>query len=143
MSFLSLSLTDYNGNTHEVILAPGDMLFYESSKCWHGRPKRLNGSWYSSVFVHYYPKGGWYDMNHELEAHFAVPPIWRSPPSRPRKHNRLEMIGTSMIEPDCEHQWCRAADSIKWSGPGEEGFWIAPNGEKFPFNPQIVDHEEL
>jgi len=53
-------IEDYHGNTHEVILTPGDMLFYESSKLWHGRPKRLNGSWYSSIFVHYYPKHGWY-----------------------------------------------------------------------------------
>jgi hypothetical protein len=134
---------DYNGNTHEVILTPGDMLFYESSKLWHGRPKRLNGSWYSSLFVHYYPKENWYDKNHELEAHYAVPPVYSDPPTQPRKHNRLKMVSTSMIEPDCLHEWCRVQKSIKWSGPGEEGVWIAPNGEKYPFNPQTIDHEEL
>ena len=46
-------IEDYRGNTHEVTLTPGDLLFYESAKCWHGRPRRLNGSWYSSVFSHY------------------------------------------------------------------------------------------
>ena len=44
-------IEDFHGRTHEVILTPGDMLFYESSKCFHGRPRRFNGSWYSSVFV--------------------------------------------------------------------------------------------
>ena len=49
-------IEDFHGNTHEVILTSGDLLFYESSKCFHGRPHRFKGSWYSSVFVHYYPK---------------------------------------------------------------------------------------
>jgi prolyl 4-hydroxylase len=52
-------IEDYEGKTHEVVLTPGDLLFYESSKVWHGRPKRFNGSWYSSVFAHYYPTHGW------------------------------------------------------------------------------------
>ena len=37
---------DYNGRTHEIVLTPGDILFFESSKCFHGRPRRLNGEWY-------------------------------------------------------------------------------------------------
>jgi prolyl 4-hydroxylase len=49
-------IEDLHGRTHEVILTPGDILFYESSKLFHGRPRRLNGSWYSSIFVHYYPR---------------------------------------------------------------------------------------
>jgi len=39
-------IEDFQGRTHEVILTPGDILFYESSKCFHGRPKRLDGEWY-------------------------------------------------------------------------------------------------
>lgn len=143
LMFLSCSIKDFHGNTHKVILHSGDILLYESSKCWHGRPKRLNGSFYSSIFAHYYPKGDWYSKNHELEAHFAVPPIWAEPHEGPRHHNRLQMVGTSMIEPDCEHQWCRVANSITWSGPGEEGYWIAPTGEKYPFEPQAGKYDEL
>jgi len=48
-------IEDFLGRTHEVILAPGDILFYESSKCMHGRPKAFKGQWYSSIFIHYYP----------------------------------------------------------------------------------------
>jgi predicted 2-oxoglutarate/Fe(II)-dependent dioxygenase YbiX len=52
-------IEDFQGNTNEVILTSGDLLFYESSKCLHGRPKTFNGSWYSSIFVHYHPTGEW------------------------------------------------------------------------------------
>lgn len=44
-----------DGVTMEVDLQPGEMLFYESAKCVHGRPRPLNGNWYSSLFVHYRP----------------------------------------------------------------------------------------
>jgi len=136
-------IEDFHGRTHEVILKSGDMLFYESTKLFHGRPRRLNGSWYCSVFVHYYPTHGWFDVNHELEAHYAVPPTWNEEPSGERKHTRLEMIGTSMTEPDCPDDWCRAQDTVKWSGSGEEGYVINPDMSKVPFNPKIIDREEL
>jgi hypothetical protein len=129
-------IEDFQGKTHEVILTPGDMLFYESAKCWHGRPRRLNGSWYSSLFVHYYPKHNWSEIDHDLELKYAVPPIWATEPFWEPKQEKLEMVGTSMIEPDCPHQWCNVEDSIKWSGPGEEGVWIAPTGERYPFHPE-------
>jgi hypothetical protein len=44
-------IEDFQGNTNEVVLESGDMLFYESSKCFHGRPHYFKGSWYSSIFV--------------------------------------------------------------------------------------------
>jgi hypothetical protein len=154
-------IEDFQGRTHEVILTPGDMLFYESSKCFHGRPKVFNGSWYSSLFVHYYPKYGWYDQNHELEAHYAVPPHWSEPvevasssssssPSSNQQEDsessvpRLEMVGSSLREPDCPNEWCGSVDSVKWSGPGEEGKWISPTFERYPFEPQhVLWNEEL
>jgi hypothetical protein len=43
-----LVIEDFQGRTHEVILKSGDLLFYESSKCFHGRPHTFKGSWYSS-----------------------------------------------------------------------------------------------
>lgn len=135
-------IEDFYGNTHEVILKPGDMLFYESSKCYHGRPRKFNGSWYSSVFVHYYPTHGWQTINHKLEAHYAVPPIWKEPAPVEKQYNRLVMKGTSMKEPDCApDDWCRMKNAIKWSGPGEKGYIIQPNGDKLPFHPRI--HDEL
>jgi len=46
-----LVIEDFQGNTHEVTLESGDMLLYESSKCLHGRPRKFNGSWYTSLFL--------------------------------------------------------------------------------------------
>lgn len=134
-------IEDFNGTTHEVILTPGDILFYESSKCFHGRPKRLNGSWYSSIFVHYYPKG-WQSTNHDLEAHYAVPPHWSEDP--PQKRNRpdlpkMALAGTSMLEPECPNDWCNTMKSKKWSGPGKKGFWMAPTFEEFPLKASAED----
>lgn len=40
-------IEDLQGNTHEVLLTSGDILFYESSKCFHGRPRQFKGTWYS------------------------------------------------------------------------------------------------
>uniref|UniRef100_A0A7S4MID0 Fe2OG dioxygenase domain-containing protein n=2 Tax=Odontella aurita TaxID=265563 RepID=A0A7S4MID0_9STRA len=53
-------IEDFKGNTNEVVLESGDMLFYESSKCLHGRPRNFTGSWYSSIFVHYHPVSACY-----------------------------------------------------------------------------------
>ena len=122
-------------DTHEVILTSGDMLFYESSKCFHGRPHRFKGSWYSSVFVHYYPKFGWKETDHDLEKHYAVPPIWNDPPTS-HFEIPLLMAGTGMKEPSCPNDWCQTQHTIQWSGPGEKGYWIAPTMEKFPFTPK-------
>lgn len=44
-------IEDFQGNTNQVYLAPGDVLFYESSKCFHGRPQKFIGSYYASLFM--------------------------------------------------------------------------------------------
>jgi hypothetical protein len=132
-----LFIEDLQGQTHEVTLTSGDLVFYESSKLMHGRPKPLNGSWYSSVFVHYYPKYGWANRQMELEAHYAVPEIWNEQqtslldPTIPK----LQMVETSLTEPECVHQWCDIPKAIQWGGPGEVGYLLNPNQEKIPFHP--------
>lgn len=128
-------IEDFHGRTNEVILMPGDMLFYESSKCFHGRPQPFNGSWYTSVFVHYYPKHGWEEIDHDREAQYAVPPEWIHKPAAEKKQTHLKMVGASLYEPDCPNGCCRCQNSVKWSGPGEDGVWIAPNFERYPFHP--------
>jgi hypothetical protein len=44
-------IEDFQGNTNQVYLAPGDLLLYESSKCFHGRPQKFIGSYYASIFM--------------------------------------------------------------------------------------------
>jgi hypothetical protein len=130
---------------HEVVLTSGDLLFYESSKVFHGRPRRFNGSWYSSVFVHYYPKYGWAETDHDIEKHYAVPPIWSE---KPKHHFEipLQVLGTGMREPTCPNEWCQTEHSIYWDGKtvkSEHGKWIAPTGEKFGFDPKRVECKDL
>jgi hypothetical protein len=105
----------------------------------HGRPRPFRGSWYSSIFVHYYPTRRWKERNHLHESHCAVPPHWVEKPYAERRHPRLEIVGTALRETGCPDDWCRAQHSVKWGGPGKEGAVITPTFEKIPFRPEITN----
>jgi len=126
-------IEDLQGITHEVTLKSGDLLFYESSKCFHGRPRPLNGSWYSSVFVHYYPTHGYKDNFDDLAKVNRIPPNWSDEPTT-QYEIPLQMHGTTMEEPMCPNYWCNTKHSKKWSGPGEEGYVLNPDGTKRVLN---------
>lgn len=137
-------IEDFLGKTHEVVLTAGDILFYESSKCFHGRPKRFRGSWYTSVFVHYYPTLDWKDVDHKLEAQYAIRPDWdENVPYEQKQQVPLQMVETSFREPSCPNNWCATQDTVKWSGPGKNGIWIAPNMAEHEFVPKLIDRDEL
>lgn len=72
-----IQIEDHNGKLHSVNLEPGQMLFYESAKCLHGRMTLLKGKYYGSIFLHYQPvdKSIW-DYNVE-KIIASVPPHWR------------------------------------------------------------------
>ena len=48
-------IEDHEGNLHSVNLEPGEMLFYESAKCLHGRMTTFKGRYYGGIFLHYQP----------------------------------------------------------------------------------------
>lgn len=127
--------------THEVVLAPGDILFYESSKCLHGRPKMFKGGWYSSIFIHYYPAVGWQETDHTMEAHYIVPPDWTEV-RKEKKETPLKMVGTSFKEPMCPNAWCGTQNAVKWSKKGEDGWWIDPDGVSHSFKPKLFNADE-
>lgn len=54
-----LEILDHDGNLHKIAMAPGDVVYYESAKALHGRPKPLKGSHYSNFFLHYMPTKEW------------------------------------------------------------------------------------
>ena len=56
-----LYIKDNNGEGHAVFIKPGQMLWYESARLVHGRPKPLNGEYFDNIFIHYKPVGDWYD----------------------------------------------------------------------------------
>eukprot|EP00567_Pseudictyota_dubia_P003424 CAMPEP_0197435174 /NCGR_PEP_ID=MMETSP1175-20131217/2804_1 /TAXON_ID=1003142 /ORGANISM="Triceratium dubium, Strain CCMP147" /LENGTH=518 /DNA_ID=CAMNT_0042964137 /DNA_START=43 /DNA_END=1599 /DNA_ORIENTATION=- len=55
---------DHADRLHEVVMEPGDIVYYESAKCLHGRnrPLRGEGAYYVNMFSHYRPVGDpeWY-----------------------------------------------------------------------------------
>ena len=46
---------DSDGIVHEIDLAAGTMVLYESAACPHGRPTPMRGSSFTSLFLHYRP----------------------------------------------------------------------------------------
>ena len=53
----SIEIYDFAGRLHEIIMEPGDIVYYESARCLHGRMMPLNGSYYVNLFTHYRPVG--------------------------------------------------------------------------------------
>ena len=58
-----VEIYDFADRLHEVEMAPGDIVYYESARCLHGRMRPLDGEYYVNLFAHYRPKGDdrlWY-----------------------------------------------------------------------------------
>jgi hypothetical protein len=113
-----LVIEDFHGNTNEVFLETGDLLFYESSKLMHGRPKKMNGQYYSSLFSHYYPVD-WDRQVIENNIHYRIPGDWDVVAKREAgdETEDLLMIETSMKEPQCPDAWCGLKHTKQWYGP--------------------------
>jgi hypothetical protein len=129
-------IEDYVGNTNAIVLKPGDLVLYESAKNCHGRPYAFDGSWYTSVFVHYYPKENW-GKDRGLDANFAVPLNYQD--VLPIPYPKLEMRRTTMLEPDCPDYWCNLKDAVHWEGPGEYGHVMTAGGRRYPLFPNKND----
>jgi len=71
-----IEIEGLDGQLYAESLQPGQLLFYESAKCLHGRMTELRGRYYGSLFLHYQPvdRKLWdYDTNDVIN---AVPPHW-------------------------------------------------------------------
>jgi hypothetical protein len=73
----NIEIEDHDGNLHAHALESGDLLFYESAKCLHGRMSKFKGKYYGSIFLHYKPVDTniWNYRNDEVIE--KVPPHWR------------------------------------------------------------------
>ncbi len=124
-------IEDFEGKTNEVYLYPGDMLFYESSKCLHGRPTTFHGEYYSSLYSHYKPKG-WNLEQAQQDMMYRIPPhVWEEslPKEEGTKVDDLLLFDISLKEPGCEHSWCGVEGSKKWQGtPGQYGKVLTGDG---------------
>ena len=48
-----LYIKDNDGRSQEMLLAPGEMVWYESARLPHGRPRPLRGQYYDNLFIHF------------------------------------------------------------------------------------------
>ena len=58
----TVEVYDHADRLHEVVMAAGDIVYYESAKALHGRNTPLSGGYYANIFTHYRPTGdpNWY-----------------------------------------------------------------------------------
>eukprot|EP00927_Polykrikos_kofoidii_P039188 TRINITY_DN33620_c0_g2_i1.p1 TRINITY_DN33620_c0_g2~~TRINITY_DN33620_c0_g2_i1.p1 ORF type:complete len:514 (-),score=83.31 TRINITY_DN33620_c0_g2_i1:30-1571(-) len=54
-----LEVVDFDGIRKQVNMHPGQMLFYQSGKLIHGRPKPLRGERYVNCYGHFRPADSW------------------------------------------------------------------------------------
>ena len=52
-----LEIYDFANRLHEVEMDEGDIVYYESARCLHGRMAALHGQFYVNLFAHYRPPG--------------------------------------------------------------------------------------
>jgi hypothetical protein len=57
-----LHIRNHDGSFRKIAMQPGDMVFYESARCIHGRPEPLHGQHYVNAFIHYKPVDGSEDL---------------------------------------------------------------------------------
>jgi len=50
-----LYIEDHNFRPHEIFMEYGDILFYESTTCLHGRPTIFDGDYYRNMYIHFKP----------------------------------------------------------------------------------------
>ena len=68
-----IEIQDVTGDYAAVDLEPGEMMFYESAKCFHRRSIPMKGEYYGSVFLHYRPKDWTFNR---VDIRVAIPPHW-------------------------------------------------------------------
>jgi len=122
-----LVIEGFDGKTAEVTLEAGEMLFYESAKCLHGRPTKFKGEWYSSLFIHYRPKD-WNVTPFDLRT--SVPPSWMKQQwDEGSKEDVLRMVTTGFWEPECGGGWCALKGHLDGSLKKSDGFVLETGAE--------------
>jgi len=84
-----IQIEDGKGKMGSVNLKEGDLMFYESAKCYHQRKIPMKGRYYASIFMHYRPKN--WTMTRD-EPRFAIPPYWADGlPSKEEQDKQTQM----------------------------------------------------
>jgi prolyl 4-hydroxylase len=51
-----LYIEDHNFKPHQITMEYGDVIFYESTTCLHGRPTPFEGDLYRNMYIHFKPE---------------------------------------------------------------------------------------
>jgi len=51
-----LYIEDHNFRPHEITMEYGDVVFYESTTCLHGRPTPFDGDYYRNMYIYFKPE---------------------------------------------------------------------------------------
>ncbi len=46
-------IVDHDGNENQILIEPGECVFYESAICLHGRKTPFNGNYYANMYCHF------------------------------------------------------------------------------------------
>lgn len=46
-------IVDHDGNEYQVLIEPGECVFYESAICQHGRKTPFSGNYYANMYCHF------------------------------------------------------------------------------------------
>lgn len=97
------------------------------------------------MFVHYYPVHWQENNDYLVDATYAIPPLWHKNPAFKQTFPKIEISGGAFSEPECPNEWCNLErSSVKWSGPGEEGYVVTTGQKRFPLfdqNSRKLDQE--
>jgi len=107
-----LQIEDADGVLATVDLKPGEMLLYESAKCFHQRRVPMKGRYYASVFLHYRPVG--WNMTRVDNAMPAIPPWWNHGASAPAETSQGTPIRVTF------HNTHTRDVELNWVAPGKK-----------------------
>jgi len=79
----TVEVHDHADRLHEVVMSPGDVVYYESAACLHARNTPLAGGKYVNLFAHYRPVGD---------------PDWYKKPNPPGTPEKLMDVGNCWLE---------------------------------------------
>ena len=70
----AVEIYDHADRLHEINMNEGDIVYYESARCLHGRMRPLAGEFYVNLFAHYRPVGDpkWFTKSNP---HGSVKPL--------------------------------------------------------------------
>jgi prolyl 4-hydroxylase len=61
-----LEIINHDGKAVNLTMQPGDVVLYESHSVIHGRPYRLQGTYYANLFLHFEPIGYSFELEQKM-----------------------------------------------------------------------------